>query len=77
MELVGELEGRWHIVATTFPMWLSGKRLDPTFTSTRRGDVHDAITRVTAPDDAMWRAIDEDLARRGRTGVQRLTPSAV
>ena len=26
MDVMGELEGTWHIVATTFPMWLSGKR---------------------------------------------------
>lgn len=25
------LEGRWHIVQTDFPMWLTGKRIAPTF----------------------------------------------
>lgn len=146
MDLVGELEGTWHIVATTFPMWLSGKRTSPTFTYTRRGDVleddvafrtgsggtkhirgidtptgptafewrgnglmrllssrwqvtHlaedrtwavitfdktlftpagvDVITRAAAPDDALWSAIEAELARQGRADVQRLTPNAV
>jgi hypothetical protein len=26
------LPGRWRVLATTFPMWLSGRRLQPTFT---------------------------------------------
>lgn len=26
------LQGRWHIVATTFPMWTDGRRREPTFT---------------------------------------------
>lgn len=142
MDVMGELEGTWHIVATTFPMWLSGKRLDPTFTYTRRDDVleddvayvnpkgetkhirgvdtptgpasfewrgngllrvlssrwhvtHlsddrswaiisfdktlftpagvDAITRAAVPDAETWSAIDAELARQGRVGVQRLT----
>ncbi|EAP98963.1 hypothetical protein JNB_02305 [Janibacter sp. HTCC2649] len=145
MDLLGQLEGTWHIVATTFPMWLSGKRTSPTFTYARRGDAleddvafqsggrtkhirgidtptgptsfewrgngllkvlssrwqvtHladdrscaiitfdktlftpagvDVISRSAAPDDAMWRAIDEELARQGNAGVQRLTPNAV
>ncbi|WP_353950181.1 hypothetical protein V6K52_11060 [Knoellia sp. S7-12] len=144
MNLLDELEGTWHIVATTFPMWLSGKRTSPTFTYTRRGDVleddvafrsdeknkhirgtdtptgptsfewrgngllkllrsqwqvtHvaddnswavtefaktlftpagvDVITRVSVPDAATWRAIDEELARQGRTGVRRLAGNA-
>jgi hypothetical protein len=29
------LEGRWHVLETTFPMWLSGKRAKPAFTYTR------------------------------------------
>lgn len=39
MDLLDELGGTWHIVATTFPMWLNGKRTTPTFTYTRRGGV--------------------------------------
>lgn len=26
------LPGRWRVLASTFPMWLSGRRLEPTFT---------------------------------------------
>lgn len=26
-----ELEGTWHVVATTFPMWLDGKKTSPRF----------------------------------------------
>ncbi|WP_133901354.1 hypothetical protein [Actinophytocola oryzae] len=33
-ELRRVLPGRWRVHATTFPMWLSGKRLDPTITYT-------------------------------------------
>lgn len=145
MDLMVELDGKWHIVATTFPMWLSGKRTSPTFTYTRRGDVleddvsfhsgaktkhirgidtptdptsfqwrgnallkvltsqwqvtHladdrswaviefaktlftpagvDVITRDATVDDATWRAIGDELARQGKTGVQRLTTHAV
>lgn len=29
------LQGTWHIVATTFPLWTSGSRRDPTFTYSR------------------------------------------
>ena len=25
------VEGKWHVVATNFPMWLDGKNLDPSF----------------------------------------------
>ncbi|GAA0558485.1 hypothetical protein GCM10010172_46870 [Paractinoplanes ferrugineus] len=32
MKLRQTLPGRWRVLATTFPMWLSGRRLDPTFT---------------------------------------------
>ena len=35
MEPLGAvLPGTWRVLATTFPMWLSGKRLEPTFTYT-------------------------------------------
>ncbi|WP_146132945.1 hypothetical protein [Knoellia remsis] len=51
-DLVDELAGTWHIVATTFPMWLDGSRTNPTFTYTPRGDVMD--------DDVAFRT------RRGR-----------
>jgi Lipocalin-like domain len=29
------IQGRWHVVATTFPMWLDGRRTEPTFTYSR------------------------------------------
>jgi hypothetical protein len=28
------LEGKWHVVASNFPMWLDGKNLNPTFNYT-------------------------------------------
>jgi hypothetical protein len=29
------LQGTWHVVATTFPMWTEGRRRDPSFTYAR------------------------------------------
>jgi lipocalin len=40
-----ELEGTWHVVATTFPMWLDGKKTAPRFTySNVRTD--DGVTQM-------------------------------
>lgn len=32
------LPGTWHLQATSFPMWLKGDKLDPTFTYTPAGE---------------------------------------
>ncbi|PRY70174.1 hypothetical protein B0I08_101302 [Glaciihabitans tibetensis] len=36
-QLAEILPGTWRVVATNFPMWLRGDRLDPTFTFATRG----------------------------------------
>jgi hypothetical protein len=39
-----DLSGRWHIVATNFPMWLDGKRMRPTFNyAVRDGGLEDIV----------------------------------
>lgn len=42
-----QLSGTWHIVATTFPMWLDGSRKNPTF---NYSDVRKADGRVVMED---------------------------
>lgn len=65
---LSDLAGRWHIVASNFPMWLDGKRQRPTFNYTVRGggleDVVEfereghtkRIAGFDRPDDASNRA---------------------
>ena len=40
-----ELEGTWHVVATTFPMWLDGKKTKPRFTYSNVR-IEDGVTRM-------------------------------
>ncbi|MGW5866263.1 hypothetical protein ACWFRJ_29220 [Streptomyces sp. NPDC055239] len=51
------LAGTWHIVCSTFPMWLSGRRTGPTFTYT------------PLPDGRRMR---DEVAYRTRRGVRRI-----
>ena len=45
----GDLVGSWHIVETNFPMWLTGKRTEPTLNyAALRGSVFDDVVRYVA-----------------------------
>ncbi|MFT3706471.1 MAG: hypothetical protein QM817_02275 [Archangium sp.] len=55
---VRELEGTWHVGASTFPMWLDGSRRTPTFTYSRivtregRVSMDDRVAYVTASGES-------------------------
>ncbi|MEU6121940.1 hypothetical protein [Streptomyces sp. NPDC047123] len=52
-----QLAGTWHIVCSTFPMWLSGRRSGPTFTYTPLADGH---------------RMRDEVAYRTRRGARRI-----
>lgn len=56
-ELRRIMPGSWRILATTFPMWLSGKRLDPT------------ITYTPLPGDGL--VLRDEVGFRTRSGATR------
>lgn len=49
------LPGRWHVLATNFPMWLKGDKLRPTFTYTvmEDGRLLDEVQYHRKDDDAV------------------------
>lgn len=54
--------GTWRVVATTFPMWLKGDRLDPTFTyalTDRPGRLDDRVRYRTRRGDGEIRGFDQ------------------
>ncbi|NEB79503.1 hypothetical protein G3I40_30435 [Streptomyces sp. SID14478] len=42
-----QLAGTWHIVCSSFPMWLSGKRAEPTFTYASLADGRSGAPRMS------------------------------
>ncbi|MFV2103605.1 hypothetical protein [Micromonospora sp. LOL_024] len=63
------LPGTWHVLATTFPMWLSGRRLDPTFTYSRLGK-----NPLVLRDEVRYRT--RTGAHRGIHGTDTFDPHA-
>lgn len=56
------LAGTWHVVATTFPMWLKGDRRSPTFTYTptdRPGRLEDRVRYQTRRGEGEIRGFDQ------------------
>ncbi|MDI1463214.1 hypothetical protein QEZ54_19725 [Catellatospora sp. KI3] len=62
------LPGRWRVLATTFPMWRSGRRLQPTF---RYGLVADEP--LTLSDEVTYRT--RGGATKRIVGVDRFDPA--
>lgn len=62
------LPGEWRVLASTFPMWLSGRRINPTFSY---GLLPEPGLRLS--DEVAYRT--RSGARRRITGVDRFDPS--
>jgi hypothetical protein len=64
-----ELEGTWHVVGSTFPMWLDGKKTEPRFTYSNVR-TEDGVTRmddlVSSIDDGKPATI-EGIDTQGQT----------